>query len=401
MVSEKLKRIYKAIMLIILTATITFIITSVVMYNKFQGITASKFIAVDGTGRAFQTLRKYVDENYLYEADEKKMLEYALQGYIYGLEDAYSEYVPADEMNDYIEETTGKFVGIGIYMMNDTKTNQIVILAPIEGSPAEEVGIKPGDIIKKIDGVEYFGETLDAASSALKKEAGTKVEVEVLRNEDTMTFEIERREVKINPIKSAVLEDNIGYIKINSFDDGSYDDFVGNWAELKNKNVKALIIDLRDNGGGIVKEALDIADLMVEKDKTLLITTSKNKGEEVSKSKRDKEIDIPVVILINEGSASSSEILAVAVRDNNKNATLVGQRTYGKGVIQTIFTLSDGSGLKLTTNEYFSPNNVSINKAGIYPNVKVDLPEGANIYSLESDTDTQLQKAIEVLKAKI
>lgn len=401
MVSDKLKGIYKAIMLIVLTATITFIITSVAMYNQFQGTSSTKFIVTDGIGRVFQTFRKYVDEKYLYEPDEKRMLEYALQGYIYGLGDAYSEYIPADKMNEYMEETIGKFVGIGVYLINDTKTNQIVILAPIEGSPAEEVGIKPGDILTKVDGVSYTGQQLEEASAALKKEEGTKAKIEVLRNEDTIELEVERREVKINRIKSTVLENNIGYIKINSFDDGCYEDFIENWVSLKNKNVKSLIIDLRNNGGGIVKEAVDIADLMVDKDKTLLITTSKKDGEEVTKAKRDKEIDVPIIFLVNEESASSSEILAVAVRDNNKNATLVGQRTYGKGVIQTIFTLSDGSGLKLTTNEYFTPNNVAINKMGIYPNVKVDLPENANIYSVESETDTQLKKAIEILKEKM
>ena len=268
----------------------------------------------------------------------------------------------------------------------------------MKGSPAQEVGIMPGDIITKIDGIEYTGERLTEASNVLKKEEGTTVKVEILRNEETIEFDIERKVIKINHIEAEIINDNIGYLEISSFDDECYEEFEKNLKELKEKNIKGLIIDLRNNGGGIVKEATDIADLCVEKGKKLLITKSKNGYEEITKSEKDKIIDVPVIILVNEGTASSSEILAAAIRENVENAKIIGKTTYGKGVIQTIFTLTDGSGLKLTTNEYFTPNHNIINKVGIKPDIDIDFPQGENIYTIKQEKDTQLQKAIELLK---
>ena len=159
-----------------------------------------------------------------------------------------------------------------------------------------------------------------------------------------------------------------------------------------------MIIDLRNNGGGIVEEAINIADLFTTKNSTLLITTGKNTEEEITKAKKDKEIDMPIVILVNENTASASEILTAAIKENCEKVTIVGKTTFGKGVIQTIFTLTDGSGLKLTTNEYYTPKRNKINKIGIKPDVEVDFPENESVYSIEKQKDTQLQKAIELLK---
>lgn len=327
------------------------------------------------------------------------MLESAIKGYVAGLDDEYSEYITKEEMEEYMEDTTGKYVGIGIYIANNTKTNQIVVLMPMKGSPAEEAGIKSGDVITKIDGVAYTGEQLSEASSALKKEEGTKAKVEILRESgEIVELEVERRSIKVNHIETKVLNDNIGYMEIATFDDGCYEEFKTKWEELKNQNIKSLIIDLRNNGGGIVKEATDIADMMVEKGKTLLITSSKNKDEKITKATQEKTIDLPIVILVNENTASSSEILSAAVKENNDNVTIIGKTTYGKGVIQTIYNLTDGSGIKLTTNEYYTPKHNSINKVGIKPDIEVEFPKEENLYNVEEAKDTQLQKAIEVLK---
>lgn len=395
--SQKTQRIYKSIMLIVLTAAITFIVTSVTMYGKI-GKDTIKYIATDSSiGRTFQTFKNFIQKNYFGEIDENQMLESAIKGYVAGLNDDYSEYITKEEMEEYMQDTTGKYVGIGVYITNNTQTNQIVVLMPIKGSPAEEAGIKSGDIITKVDGTAYTGEELNQASSALKKEAGTKAQVEILRGEEIISLEVERREVKVNHIEAEVLENNIGYMQISTFDEGCYAEFKQKWEELNNKNVKSLIIDLRNNGGGIVEESTNIADMMVEKGKTLLITAGKNKNENITKAKTDKIINIPIVILINENTASSSEILAAAVRENNDNVKLIGTKTFGKGVIQTIFTLTDGSGLKLTTNEYYTPNRNSINKIGIKPDIEVEFT-GENLYDVEQENDDQLQKAIEELK---
>lgn len=397
MKSEKIKRIYKAIMLVVLTATITFIITSIVMYNKY-GKNNVNYIQTDSISKTFRMFRNYISQKYIGEINDEKMLEYAIKGYVEGLEDEYSEYITKEEMKEYMQDATGKYVGIGVYISNNQVTNQIVVLSPIKGSPAEEVGIKPGDIITKVDDVEYTGEQLTQASNALKQEEGTKVKVEVLRGQEKIVFNVERKSIKVNHVESKKIENNIGYIKISTFDEGTYDEFKKAWETLKIENITSLVIDLRDNGGGIVDEALDIADMMVEKDKTLLIKSGKQNSNEITKAKQEQIINVPIVILINENTASSSEILAAAVKENREDVTLIGKTTFGKGVIQTIYTLTDGSGLKLTTNEYYTPKRNSINKTGIKPDIEIDLPKGVSFYNIEENNDTQLQKAMEILK---
>ena len=398
--SEKAQRIYKIIMLVFLTAIITFMITTITMY-KIIGVTNVKYVS-NNTNSDFTSKLEYynnfINKYYLYDIDEEKMQEAAIKGYFKGLEDKYSEYISKADMEDYMADTTGTYVGIGVYIANNTETNQIIVLMPIAGSPAEEAGIKSGDVILKIEGKEYKGEDLSEATRVLKAEEGTKVKIEILREEETIEIEVERREIKVNHIETEVLESNIGYIQISSFDEGTYNEFTNKYYELSNQNIKSLVIDLRNNGGGIVDEATDIADLFTDKDSTLLITTSKNEDEEITKAKKEKQINIPTVILVNNNTASASEILAAAIKENNENVSIVGTTTYGKGVIQTIFTLMDGSGIKLTTNEYFTPNHNKINKVGITPDYEVEFPKDQSIYSVEHKDDTQLQKAIELLK---
>lgn len=398
MKTEKSNRIYKTIMLVLLTAIITFIITSISMYNVLGKKTIKTLTNSSSIESTFNNFKKFIEKKYIGTIDEEKMLESAIKGYVEGLDDEYSEYITKEEMKEYMEETNGKYVGIGVYISNNTQTNQIVVLMPMKGSPAEEAGMKSGDIITKIDGVEYKGEDLSKASNALKQEEGTKVKVEILRDNQTIELEIERKTIKINHVESEVINNSIGYIQISTFDDGCYDEFKQKIDELKTKNIKSLIIDLRNNGGGIVEEAINIADLFTTKNSTLLITTGKNTEEEITKAKKDKEIDMPIVILVNENTASASEILTAAIKENCDKVTIVGKTTFGKGVIQTIFTLTDGSGLKLTTNEYYTPKRNKINKTGIKPDVEVDFPENESVYSIEKQKDTQLQKAIELLK---
>lgn len=395
----KKNNVYKIIMLIILTISITFIITSIAMYNILGKNNVKYVSTTDSVGRTFKTFHNFIEKNYIGDMDEEKMLESAIKGYVEGLGDEYSEYITKEEMQEYMQDATGKYVGIGVYIANNTETNQIVVLMPMKGSPAEEAGIKSGDVITKVDGVAYTGKQLSEASNALKKEEGTKAKIEILReNGETLEIEVERKNIKVNHIETKVLNNNIGYIQISTFDDGCYEEFKTKWEELNKQNVKSLIIDLRNNGGGIVKEATNIADMMVEKGETLLITASKNNDEKITKATQDKTIDLPIVILVNENTASSSEILSAAIKENNDNVTIVGKTTYGKGVIQTIYNLTDGSGIKLTTNEYYTPKHNSINKVGIKPDIEVEFPKEESLYSVEESKDTQLQKAIEILK---
>ena len=401
MKEEKNQRIYKVVMLVILTVLITAIITTVAVYNALSN-TKVKYITTSGDNskisKTLQYYKSFIQEKYFGEMDEDKMLESAIKGYVEGLGDEYSEYITKEEMEDYMADATGKYVGIGVYISNNTKTNQIVVLAPMEGSPAQKAGIKSGDVISKVDGIEYKGEELSEASSKMKGEEGTKVKIEITRDEQKIELKVERKTIKVNHVEGKVLDNNIGYIQISTFDDGCYEEFKEKYNELSSQNIKSLIIDLRNNGGGIVEESINIADMMVDKDKTLLITAAKGGKEETTKSKTQKVIDMPIVFLVNEHTASASEILTVAVKENLENVKVVGTKTYGKGVIQSIFTLSDGSGIKLTTNEYYTPNHNTINKVGITPDYEIEFPSGESIYSIDEEKDPQLQKAIELLK---
>ena len=383
---------YKIIMLIILVAFITFTITTIFLYKNIFGDTKYVLVSNDNGDLAsdLARFRAIIDEYYLGEVDDNKLKESAIKGYIEGLGDEYSEYITKEEYEEYKINIMGNYVGIGIYMSVYKDTDEIVILSPIEGSPAEEAGILPGDIILKVNGIEYDGEHLDEASAAIKGEEGTKVKIEIKRNEEIINLEVERRKVIVNPVKSEIKNGNIGYIKLTSFDEDTSKIFKEKYEELQKQNINSLIIDLRDNGGGIVQEALTIADYMLEKDAKMLITVNKKENEEIEKSKYDPIITIPVVILVNENSASASEILAGALKDNNR-AKIVGTKTYGKGVIQELLTLKDGSAIKLTTEEYYTPNRTKINNVGIEPDELVENDE--NI-----EEDLQLKKAIEMVK---
>lgn len=403
MKSEKMQRAYKIIMLVVLTVFLTFLLTTV-YYTKKLGIDGNtKYIMVqdesESIGATLQRFKTLIDSKFLGEVNEEDLKNGAIKGYIAGLNDEYTQYFTKEEMDEFYVDTMGNFDGIGIYMTSDTNTNTIVIISPIKDSPAHKAGLLPGDIINKVDGKSYSGEELDEASNAIKGEIGTSVELEINRNGEVFTVNVTRENVKVNHVESKIIDGNIGYLEIASFDEGSGEEFLKKYNELKEQNITSLIIDLRNNPGGIVKEALDIAEYMVDKDALLLITMDKNNNKEEYRSEANgKVIDVPVVILVNENSASATEILAGALKDNNA-ARIIGTTTYGKGLIQELIRLTDGSGIKMTTNEYYTPNQNRINKVGITPDEIVELPEEfKDELDIPEESDTQLQKAIEYLK---
>ena len=394
---------YKIVMLVILVAFITFLVTSIGMYQYFTNDGFGKSIVAKSkeNEEIVETLNNYrriIDKYYLGEIDEEELKEGAISGYIKGLGDEYTEYISKEDMEDYMADTVGNFVGVGIYMVQDTEANKIMVLSPIKGSPAEKAGIQPGDYIISVDGVSYTGEQMTEASNNIKGEEGSKVKIQILRDNETLDFELTRENIKVNPVEGEVLEKNIGYIAFSSFDDGTAEEFKNKFQELEKQGIKSLIIDLRNNGGGIVDEALSIANYILDKDSVVLYEVDKNNNETVEKTTDDPIINIPIVVLTNGNTASSSEILAGALKDHKK-ATIVGEKTYGKGVIQQLLTLPDGSGLKITSEKYLTPNRTEINKIGIEPDEKVELPESVtSVLNVERNEDTQLQKAIEILK---
>ena len=344
---------------------------------------------IDSIAKTLRSFRSMIDRSYIGEIDESKMMEETIKGYINGLGDEYSEYFTKKEWEDFEASALGNYVGIGIYMSQD-KNGNVVVVSPIKGTPAEEAGIKTEDIIVEVDGESVVGENTDVVATKIKGEPGTKVNIKILRGSEYIDYEIERKEIKVYHVESKMLENNIGYIELITFDDGCADEIKEAYMNLKNQGAKKIILDLRYNTGGLVEESLEIADMIIPKDKTLLITVDSKDNKEISKSKQDVLIDCDVVVLVNEYSASASEILTGALKDNGE-AIIVGTKTYGKGVIQNVYMLQDGSALKLTVNEYFTPNETKINKIGIEPDYEVELDD-------EVEGDEQLNKAIELLK---
>ena len=400
----KRQRIYKTIMLVILTIFLTFIVTTMYITSKYNlgDDNISSLLNSTSAGSNISTsinyIKRILDEYYLNDMDEELLNEGAIQGYVAALGDPYTEYISKDEMEDYTTSLLGNYVGIGVYIGTNAEKNTIEVIMPIEGGPAAEAGILPGDTIVSVDGIEYTGEQIEIAADVMKGEAGTTVKVGILRNQEVKIFEITRRKVITNPIEAEKLSNDIGYIQITSFDEETSSSFKLKFEELKNQGITSLIIDLRNNGGGLLDAALEIADYIVPKGKELLITIDKEQNEKIEKAEQDVLVDMPVVVLVNGNSASASEILAGALKDLNE-ATIVGTTTYGKGVIQQFLTLRDGSGLKVTTHEYYTPNRNKINGVGIEPNEVVQLPDNvSNSLYVTQDQDTQLKKAIEILK---
>ena len=396
---------YKITMTIIFTVFITFMLTTLGIFCIFlNGKQIGKYVLVTSSEKnesIENKLNKYktiIDKYFLGEVDENKLEEGAIKGYIEGLNDPYTEYISKEEMKDYLEDTKGNFVGIGIYMAKNTDKNMIQVLGTINGTPAEEQGIQPGDLIKSVDGIEYTADDLNTISEKIKGEEGTIVKLEILRDTEILNFEFTRKKIVVNQVKGSIVNDNIGYIPIFSFNEDTSKQFKEAFEKLQAQNIKGLIIDLRNNGGGIVSEALNIADYIADKDSVLLYEVDKNGKEEIKKAKQDPIINMPIVVLVNKNTASSSEILSGALKDLGK-AKIVGTKTYGKGVIQEILTLPDGSGLKITTEEYQTPNRNKIHKIGVEPDIVVELPETVtNIFSVDPAADTQAQKAIELLQ---
>lgn len=397
---DRKNNLYKKIMIIIVTTLITFLLTSVIFYNYYiktnnGNIEAlSKYISISEStttlNQKIEIVKRYLENEYIGEINEDKMIEYAIKGYVAGLEDKYTEYLTEEELEELMVSVNGNYVGIGIYMTKNDEGN-ILVLLPIEGSPAEQKGLQTGDIIVTVDGKPCNSLDLNEVSNMVKGEEGTTVTLEILRDDKTFTTQIERKKVELKYIDSRVLEANIGYIQMLAFDEGATEQFKEKLEELKKQNIKSLIIDLRDNGGGLVTEAISLSEIFIPYGNIILRSYDKDQKETITKSNSGKSEEMDIVILVNENSASATEIFAAAMQDNNI-ATLVGTKTFGKGVMQEIDPLKIGGALKITIEEFKTPKGNKIHETGINPDIETE--------NTSFETDEQLQKAIEYLKNK-
>ena len=366
----------------IIIVIVTVICTNLVQIFLLNGVFISRDLYEKY--QKLMALENIVESDYYQDVDEDKLILGAEKGLIQALNDPYSEYYTEEEFALLKEQTQGSFTGIGIYMTGNDKDN-IVVQSVIKNYPAEKSGLKAGDIILKVDGEQVKASESTKASSKIKGKAGTSVVLTIQRGDKKFDVTVKREEIIVESVKSEVKEDNIGYIQITSFDKNTYNEFKEHMSSLQKKNVKSLIIDLRDNPGGLLDVCVDIADDLLGKG-TIVYTKDNKEDTQYYKSDANK-IDLPIVVLINENSASASEILTAAIVDN-KAGIAVGTTSYGKGLVQSVKEFKDGTGYKLTTAQYYTPNGDYINKQGIKPNIE------------EKDKNKQLSKAIEYIKNK-
>lgn len=408
MISKK-KYILTVIIAIFVTAFLTMAVGNVLLVEIGQKvvITEQNYSELTNIAQKYkkqESIMNYAKENFLYETDETIMLEGALKGTLNSLGDPYTQYMTKDEFDSLMQDTEGSYEGIGVYI-TASDDNKILIVSPIEDTPAEKAGLKTGDKIIRINGTDFSAEQMDAAIKLMKGMPGTDVTLTILReNKDgtknTSDVVVNREKIRIKTIKSGILENEIGYIRITTFDMQTAEDFNVAYQDLKTKGIKGLVIDLRYNPGGIIDSTVEITDKFLGEG---IITYTKTKSGEMEYYKSDSITDdIPLVLLVNDGSASASEIMSGAIKDT-KRGTLIGTKTFGKGIVQRVQRFgNEGEGIKMTVSEYFTPNGINIHGIGIEPDIVIELPEDAAGYGYEYyDTDNQLQKAVEVINEKI
>ena len=307
----------------------------------------------------------------LKEINKKTLMQGAIKGIIESLDDPHSSYFTKKELKEFQEDIKGKYVGVG--MVIQKKVNEpLIVVSPIEDGPAYKAGIKPRDKITEIDGESVYSLTSEESVKKLKGPKDTVVKVTVYReiNNTSNVFELKREEIELKYVKHKMLENNIGYLRLTQFGTDVHKDIEKALEDLQKSGMKALIFDLRSNPGGELTQSIKISSMFLKSGK--IVSTRPKKGEEVFYEREGRYFgEFPLVILINGGSASASEIVSGALKDH-KRAILVGEKTFGKGSVQTLIPLPDGDGIKITTAKYYTPKGISINGTGIEPDVKVE-----------------------------
>lgn len=344
------------------------------------------------------SLKKMIKAKYVEDSQEDVLIEGAMKGMFESLGDPYSVYMTEQEFKNFAESTSGSYGGIGV-IITTSDDGYITVVAPIEDTPGERVGLKTNDKIIKVDDHDIVGWDQDKAVSVMKGEPGTEVALTVVRDksDQPLVFEIKRERINIKYVKSEMIEDDIGYIRISMFDEDTGGEFKNSIKKLQAQKMKGLVIDLRQNPGGYVRECIEVADELLDKG-VIFYAEDKHKQRDTYKSK-DGKVEVPFVILVDGGSASASEIVSGAVKDR-KAGIIVGTRTFGKGLVQSIEQLRDGSGFKLTTQKYYTPSGVSIHKVGVEPDIVIE-PVEEDVEERDEQRDIQLETAIDELNKQI
>lgn len=388
------------VVLVAASAFVSSIVSSILFEMRYMGL--------DDTTKKFEMklsqVNNVLQNEYLYDINSYELAENAVAAYVEGLDEPYTRYYPAAEFESFTSNLEDSYVGIGV-VISATKDNRIEVVSPFEGSPAAEAGILPGDILRSVNGVEYDGNKMDEAVNVIRSgTAGTTVDLVLVRNGSEIAITVARGSISSESVTTQMLDNNIGYVRISAFNTNNeaskqdtYTEFRDKVTQLQKDGMKKMIIDVRDNPGGSLSVVCEIADMLLPKG-TITYMEYKD-GKRRNFVSDENELNIPMAVLINGNSASASEVLTGALKDYNR-AVVIGQQSYGKGIVQSVYDFADGSGLSLTVARYFSPSGVCIHETGIAPDIEVDMPEkydGYYAYTVPQEEDTQLQKAIEEL----
>ncbi len=415
MISKK-KATIGAIIIVLVTSISTLTVSNIVQIPLSQKVVVNK-ARFDEMTDVYESqskavaLEEYINQNYIEDVDKQKLEDGQLKGLFEAIEDPYSTYMNEEEFSSFVEHTKGTFGGIGVVVSLDEEDNRLTVERTVKEGPSEDIGIKRGDKIVKVDDKEYKPQDYkniilmrEDIVKALRGKPGTKVKITLLRKdennkEEFIDKEVKREEIRNETVESETIDNNIGYISIDSFDEITADDFKKELAILKKQNIEGLVLDLRFNPGGVLDVSTEIADEFMGEG-TIVYTEDKQKERNYIKSDKNK-LDLPLAVLVNGESASASEVVSGALQDSG-DGVIVGTKTFGKGIVQTVKPLSDGSGVKLTISEYFTPKGRTIHDKGVEPDVIVELPEDIEQIGPENlEEDTQLKKALEIVRGKL
>lgn len=342
-----------------------------------------------------EAIQQVIEKLYLEEEDVQAVQEGVYKGMVSALGDPYSVYYTKEEYDAFQESYTGEYCGIGASLLQNADTGLITIVKTFKGSPAQEAGLKTDDILYKVEGEEVTGEDLSEVVARVKGKEGTTVKVTIMRGTEEMDLELVRKTISVPTVEYEMLDNNMGYIIISEFDEITTSQWTEAYETLKQQGMTSLIVDLRNNPGGGLSVVAEILDSILPEG-MIVYHEDKNGQREEYKSDEEHKIEVPLAVLVNGNSASASEIFAGAVKDYGIG-TLIGTTTFGKGIVQQMVSLGDGSAMKVTISKYYTPNGVCIHGTGIEPDIQVEFD--AEAYE-NDESDNQLQKAIEVLSQK-
>ena len=343
-------------------------------------------------------LEAYTGKYYLNKIDSDNVEQNIYKGFAKGLNDPYAEYYTKSEYKQLTEEDSGEYEGIGISVVKDTDTGYAEIASVFKDQPAYKAGLKTGDLITAVNKKSTVDMDLQDVVSEIKNKDNKTVVLTIYRDKQSKDYTVKKSSVQLDSVSYKMKANKTGYIAVSQFLENTGDQFDKAVTALEKQGMTSLIIDLRDNGGGLLDTCTDMLSRLVEKDKLLVYTKDKEGNKEEFKSDSTKTVDIPMVLLVNGNTASASEIMTGCLKDYGK-ATVVGTKTYGKGIVQSIMPLPDGSAVKFTVANYYTPNGINIHKKGIEPDVEVKISdEQWKKAQTDEKADTQLKKAMEILK---